>query len=63
MDLRHGSEDRVVATDAGAVLIIIPLGMAHLIELGLGKGEREGGMHEYAPHNLANVQLVFITCV
>lgn len=33
--LGHDSEDRVVAADAGAVLLVVLLGVTHLKELGL----------------------------
>lgn len=32
--LRHDSEDGVVAADAGAILLVVLLGVAHLEELG-----------------------------
>lgn len=33
--LRHCSEDRVVAADGGAVLIVLGLGVAHVVKLRL----------------------------
>ena len=33
--LRHGPKDWIVPADAGSILVILGLGVAHLIELGL----------------------------
>ena len=40
--LGHGSKDRVVATDAGTMLIVILLCVTHFIKLGLRERERCG---------------------
>ena len=37
--LGHGAKDRVVATDAGTMLIVILLCVTHFIKLGLREGE------------------------
>jgi hypothetical protein len=40
--LRHDSEDRVVAADAGAILFIVLLGVTDLKELGLQEAAVRG---------------------
>lgn len=41
--LGHDSEDGVVAADAGAILLVVLLGVAHLKELGLGEAAVRSG--------------------
>lgn len=48
--LRHDSEDGVVAADAGAVLLIVLLGVADLKELGRGGQHRASKPHGVALH-------------
>jgi len=43
---RHGAKDGVEAADGRAVLVVVCLGVAHLVELRLGERGRMGSEYE-----------------
>ena len=45
--LGHDSKDGVMTTDAGPDLLIVLLGVAHLVELGLGERVKTFGFRNF----------------
>ena len=58
--LGHGAKDRVVATDAGTMLIVILLRVTHFIKLGLR--EREGGGDGFVRRTTQNLIKIIPYC-